>query len=185
MRILDCGLWDFPSSQVLSVLMFHVLGTGEPLLPNLETLKLFHFPLSFVPFSLSLRVTSIFISFSGIDPPKLTTASMITTLPALCPHLHTIRLIDLPRDPIITHAVSDLVLNTNQNTLRDFRVDSPLTKNACETIYKHPDLHTLYTIIDKSTVLPAVALPNLTHITIAIEYHDGLDWLQSFHGASL
>lgn len=90
---------------------------------------------------------------------------------------------ELPRDTTIVAAVSRLALNTNQNTLRCFRADSPLTEEAREVIYKHPDLCSLLIVISKSTILPTIILPNLTNIEIEYEKDD--DWQQVFHGASL
>ena len=108
---------------------------------------------------------------------------MITAFPKLCPNLHDIGLIGLPRDSMITVAVSELVLTTNQNTLQYFHVDSPLTMEACQVIYKLPNLCTLRAIIDSSTALPTMVLPGLA--AIYIEYHNGHEWLQGFRGASL
>jgi hypothetical protein len=100
-----------------------------------------------------------------------------------CPNLREICLTDLPRDRMITLAVSELVLNINKNTLHSFEVDYPLTKEACEVIYQLPDLCTLYAAIDVPTALPTVVLPNLNNLDV--DYFDGYHWLQSLRGASV
>ncbi|KAF9643055.1 hypothetical protein BDM02DRAFT_3264243, partial [Thelephora ganbajun] len=170
--------------QVLSVLRFRVFG--EPLFPNLETLLLFSATGEFIPFIplfLSPGTTLINFTFSTPDLPKAVVASMITTLPTLCPNLQNIGLHSLPRDPIITAAVSELLLTTNRNTLRSFNANSPLTEDAREVIYGLPDLCELRVVIVGSTSLPTVVLPNLTRIDV--EFSHGHDWLQGFRGASL
>jgi hypothetical protein len=174
----------FEPSQVLSILQFQV--HSEPLLPNLETLDLswiYGGSLPFIPLLLSPRTTTINLHFAGVNLHKVTAASIITAFPALCPNLRDIRLSGLPKVPAITLAVSELVLNTNKNTLQSFIVESPLTKAACEVIYQHPDLRTLRTAIDWPTALPAVVLPNIHEIII--DYYDGYNQLQGFCGTSL
>ena len=183
-RVFD--ILDLLSSQVLSVLQFRALG--HPLFPNLKTLDWHFTPVTgefipFIPLFLSARTTTIDFTFSGLDLHKATTASMIAAIPALCPNLRYVRLKGLARDSMIAAAVSELVTNTRQNTLEHFCVDSPLTEEACEVIYKHPDLCQLETVIDTPTALPTLALPNLTDIDI--KYYHGHDWLQGFCGASL
>jgi hypothetical protein len=58
-----------------------------------------------------------------------------------------------------------------------------LTEQACEAIYKHPDLCGSQTVIDNAVALPTMALPNLTDIQI--EWCNGRGWLQGFRGALL
>ena len=108
---------------------------------------------------------------------------MVTILPKLCPDLRTIDLQRLPKDPVITAAVSKMLLASNRNTLRSFRVDSPLTKEAQEVVYNLPDLRELLAVIERDTPLPSVVLPSLTDLAIGYD-HDG-DWLQMFRGATL
>ena len=84
---------------------------------------------------------------------------------------------------MITAAVSGMVLVTNRNTLRELRVDSPLTEEASEALYKLPNLHGLEVIIKRETRLPSASLPNLTRLAIACDNEN--DWPQLFHGATL
>ena len=177
---------DDLSSELLWVLQ-HCAANG-PLLPNLKTL---HLPritgqfLPFIPLVLSPRTTTISIAFNepgAPDPPIAIVASTITTLPTLCPNLRKIELFCLPRDPMITTAVSGMFLTSNRNILSIY-VDSPLTEEAREVVYKLPDLHTLSVIIGRDTSSSPVALPNLVHLTI--EYDHDSRWLRMFHGATL
>ena len=174
-----------PPSELLSVL--HLCASGKSLLPNLKTLEMGFYcdSVPFISSFLSTKTTAIDLEFPylKLDLDKVMAASMITTLPKLCPNLHKIHLLDLPKDPMITVAVSELVLNTNQDTLRYLHVDSSLTGEACKVIYKHPHLRTLQTFFDGPDALPTIDLPNLTNIQITC--HGGYDWLQGFHQASL
>jgi len=173
---------DFPSVEVLSVLRLCIIN--EPLLPNLKTLDFWGVHglfVPFVPFLLSPRTTSIHLRFSS-GPPQAMVASMVTTFPKLCPNLQTISLHFLPRDPMITAAVSGMLLATNRNTLQKFHVDSPLTEEASEVIYKLPNLCGLSVVIERGTSLPPASLPNLTKI--AIECEDEGDWPQLFRRAT-
>ena len=81
-------------------------------------------------------------------------ALMITTLPTLCPNLQLIILPELPRDPMITAAVSGITLVINRNSLQELNVDSPLTKEASEMLYKLPNLRNLSVVIERGTSLP-------------------------------
>ena len=180
------GFLELLSSQVLSTLRLHALN--EPLLPNVQAVVLWLSPVTevfmpFIPLFLSTRTTTIDIIFPERDLHTTTTASVITTFPSLCPDLNWIRLVGLQRDPVITAALSDLVLKIRQNPLRYFSVDSPLTEEAREVVYKHPDLCTLETVVDGSAAIPTMVLPNL--INLGIEFHGGHGWLQGFRGASL
>jgi len=171
------------SLEVLSVLQTRTVN--EPLLPNLKALHLWGvdgplFP--FVPLFLSPRTTFIFFRFNDPDLPKAMAASIVTTFPRLCPDLQAIN-IQLPTDPMITAAVSEMVLTTNRNALQKFVVDCPLTDEAREVVYTLPNLHDLSVAIEKETSLPSASLPNLTKITIKCE--DEGDWPRLFHGASL
>ena len=134
------------------------------------------------PLLLSPATTTIEISASK-NLPEVVTASMIAALSTLCPNLQHIIFDGLPRDPVITAAVSGLLLTINRNILQHFWVDSPLFEGACKVIYKLPGLRKLRTIIDGPTVLPTLVLPSL--IELSIEYDGGHDWLQGSRGASL
>ena len=72
---------------------------------------------------------------------------------------------------------------TNRNTLQQFYVDSPLTEEASEAVYKLPDLRSLSVVIDKVTSLPSTSLPNL--IKLKVTYNNEDDWPRLFHGAML
>jgi len=83
---------------------------------------------------------------------------------------------------MITAAVSEMLLATNQNTLQRFHVDSPLTEEANKVIHKLPSLRDLWVVIDGPGSLPTLALPDLA--TIDVEYNDDHRWLQGFRGAT-
>jgi hypothetical protein len=108
---------------------------------------------------------------------------MFTTFPTLCPNLQDINLYSVPRDPVIAAAVSEFLLATNRDALRYLRVDSLLTEEACEVLYKLPTLCELSVVVEGSTSLPTLVLPNLT--SMDVEYDYGRDWLQGFCGATL
>ena len=171
------------SVEVLAVLQ--LCAINEPLFPNLKSLNLWDIVGEFIPFIplfLSPRTTSISITFTEHNPPKAVfVTSMVATFSTLCHNLQTIRLRPIPRDPIITAAVSEFLLNTNRDALRQFHVDSPLTKEAREVIYRLPDLCGLWVVVEESTSLPTMVLPNLTEI--GVEYHNNHDWLKGFRGA--
>jgi len=177
------GGLDVVSSEVFSVLQLR--AANDPLFPNIKTLDLWppKDSIPFIPLFLSSKTTTINIGFSSSGFPKVMIASMITTFPRLCPELRDIRLYALPDDPMITAAVSEMLLASNRNTLRSFRVRSPLTEEAREVIYKLPDLRTLWAVIRKDTPLPLVVLPSLTDLLVVYE-HDS-DWLRLFRGATL
>jgi len=175
---------------ILSSEFFPVLqlcATDKSLFPNLKTLYLKNTRglfIPFIPLLLSSRTTVIDITFRTPEAPKAVIASMVTTFPTLCPNLQSITLRDLPRDPIIVAAVSGMLLVTNRNTLRSFCVDSLLTEEAREVIYKLANLCELSAVIEKGIPLPPAVLPNLTKLTIT--YDDGDDCrLQMFRGATL
>ena len=172
-----------PSPEVFSVIQLWT--TNEPLLPNLKSLHLLRINksfISFIPFLLSPRITSISLTFE-FDLPDTMIASTITALPTLCPDLQLIDLFSLPRDPVITAAVSEMLLVTNRNTLQWLYVDSPLTEEASEVLYRLPNLCGLSVVIERETSLPSASLPNLTELTITCDDED--DWPRLFHGATL
>jgi len=92
-------------------------------------------------------------------------------------------LYNLPISPVITAAVSGMLLVTNQNTLQRFYADLPLTKDANKVLYELPNLRHLSVFIGRETPLPSASLPNLTRLSIACENED--DWPRLFHGATL
>jgi hypothetical protein len=173
------------SAEVHAVLQLCTIN--EPLFPNLQSLELWSAVGEFIPFIpsfLSQRTTSINITFTEYNPPKVVlVASMLTAFPTLCPDLQTIRLRSLPGDPIITVAASKLLLTINQNTLRQFHVDSPLTEEAREVIYKLSNLYGLTVVVEGSASLPTMMFPNL--IDIDVKYNHNCDWLEGFRGATL
>jgi hypothetical protein len=184
-KLREAGILSVLSSEVFAVLQSRAIN--EPLFPNLKSLDLWTAVGGFAPFILlflSSRTTSISITFAGYALPKVVfVASMVTTFPTSCPNLQAIYLRSLPRDPIITAAVSEFLLTTNRDALRQFHVDSPLTEEAREVIYKHLDLCGLTVVIEGPTSLPTMVLPNLTDIIV--EYDHNRDWLEGFRGATL
>ena len=187
MRTLE-KCFDLVPLEIITVLRPH----GEYFLPNLNSLALRRIPedsIPSIPSFLSPKITSVAIRFAfGVS--KAAVASVIKTLPTLCPNL---RSIDLhvrprdptvrPRDPMITAAISEMLLATNKNILQQLHVRSPLTEEANEVICKLPNLRDLWVTIDGPGSLPTFVLPNLT--TIDIEYDDDHGWLRGFHGATL
>ena len=182
-RLEDCGNLRDLSSEALSVMQFYTIK--EPLFPNLETLELSDATGQFLPFIhlfLSPRTTTINITFDEYDSSEPIIASMITAFPTLCPSLEVICLRSLPSDPMITAAVSGMLLASNRNALKGIDVDSPLTEEAREVIYKLPNLRGLSMIIESDTSLPPVVLPSLT--ILVIRYDHGSEWLRTFHGVT-
>ena len=184
MRKIECSALGVPPSEAFSVLQFRAMK--KPFFPNLDTLRLWSPAREFIPsipLFLSPRTTTIKITFNELKSnPKAVVASMITTLPILSLNLRHIALYHLPRDPMITAAVSEMLLASNRNTLRFFRVDSPLTEEARDVIFKLPDLCDISMVIERDAPLPSVVLPNLTNLTIKCD-HAG-DLLRVFHGAT-
>jgi len=169
------------SLDIVQMLQLHT--ANDPWLPRLETFECERVTaalIPLIPLLLSPKTTKIDIEFSkGV--PTMVVASTITGLLKLCPDLEHVTLDDLPRDPIITEAASELLLACNRDNLQAFRVDSPLTEEAREVVYQLPRLSRLWAVIQGSTSLPAVALPNLTIIDVEC---DDLSWLQGFRGAT-
>jgi len=157
---------------------------NEPLFPNLKTLQIsgtWERSIPFIPLFLSQRTTSVFLRFES-ESNLPTVASIITTLPTLCPDLQAIYLQNIPIDPIVAAAVSEMLLVTNRNTLQRFHVDSPLTEEASDVLYKLPNLRSLSVAIQRGAPLPSASLPNLTDLTIRCDNED--DWPRLFHGAT-
>ena len=172
------------SPEVRSVMQLYTIN--EPLLPNLTTLDFLGVEGSFIPFIPSfLSPRIITISFSFETPrclPKSVIASLITKLPTRCPNLQDINLLGLPRGPMVTAAVSDLIFATNRNALRGFCVDSPLTEAASEVMYKLQNLRRLSVAIEKGNSIPSASLPSLTCLRIVCV--DGSDGLQILRRAT-
>lgn len=174
--------------NVLSVLQHHTLST--PLLPGLktficrETTAVFT---PFIPLFLSPRTAIIDIgfpeSFSSPIAPTLIIASIICTFSTICPSLRKINLHALPVGPIVTAAVSDMLLACDRNTLQTFGVISPLTDAARKVLYQLPNLRELYSFPPGPTFLPPVVLPKL--VKMHIFYTHSHEWLKSFDGATL
>ena len=174
---------DPVTPDTLQVLQFR--AANDPWLPRLKTFVCEGAAEAFIPFVplfLSRNTTQINIAFAK-GAPTLVVASAINRLSAQCPDLASITLSPLPRDPVIAEAVSEMLLACNQNTLKQFCVDSPLTEEAREVVYRLPRMSCLWTVIQGPTSLPAVALPNLTGLDI--EYDGDHNWLQGFHSATL
>jgi len=183
MRRLDEYAPMSPSSQAFLVLQLR--ASGEPLLPNLKSLTLTDIPediVPFIPLFLSPRTTSIDLGF-GLDFPEMVAASVVTTLPTLCPNLQSISIDSMPIGLTITTAVSEFLLVTNRNTLQEFNVCSPLTEEASQVVFKLPGLRELRVRIDRPGSLPTLVLPNLTEIGLVYDHDHG--WLQGFRGATL
>ena len=170
------------SLGVHSVIRLYTIN--EPLLPNLTTLGLWAVvgPLfQFLPLFLSATITSISLG-SLAAQPKPMVAAAIANLPKSCPYLQDITLHALPRDPMITAAASEMLLATTRNALWRFNVDSPLTEEAREAVYKLQDLRSLSVVIEKGPPIPSASLPNLT--CLEIECEDGSDGLQLLRRAT-
>jgi len=183
MRRLD--EYDPTSLQSQTLLVLQLRASGEPLLPNLKSLTLMDVPedvVPFIPLLLSPRTTFICLSF-GPDFPEVVAASVVTTFPTLCPNLQRISLHAIPRTPIITAAVSEMLLATNRNILQQFDVHLPLTEETNEVICKLSGLCKLWLTIDRPDSLPTLVLPKLAEMEI--EYHRDHNWLQGFRGATL
>ncbi|KAF9642687.1 hypothetical protein BDM02DRAFT_3124263 [Thelephora ganbajun] len=184
MRELGLDLSDEPIPlDVLSVLQLRALN--EPLLPNLKTVQFKKATadiIPFIPLFLPHRTTDIDI-YSNTTPPAVMVASMVINLPKLCPQMQSISLQPLPIDSTITSATSEMLLTCNLNTLQFFLVDSSLTEEGRQVVFRLPNLRGLWSVLTEPTSLPAVSLPNLVHLDI--EYHHDHDWLRAFHGTTL
>ena len=181
-RLINSSVLDGLPLGVFSVIQGYTIN--KPFLPNLKALSLWGIGGSFVLFIslfLSPRITSIFIRFES-DSSKAMVASVVTTLPKLCPDLQEITLSSLPRDPMITAVVSEMVFAINQNTLRKLDVDSPLSEEASAVIYKLPNLCDLSVVIEREASLPSASLQNLTRLAIYCDNEGG--WPGLFHGAT-
>ena len=155
-------------SEAFPVLRLSAIN--EPLFPNLKSLKLWAVTGKFTPFIPMFpppRTTTITIAFAkSYELPPAMVASIVTTLPTLCPNLQSIDLQSLPKDPMITRTVSGMLLNSDLDAFRSLKVDSLLAEEVRETIHKLPNLRELSVVIEGDPFLPPLVLPNLTGITI-------------------
>ena len=167
------------------ILVLQLRTVNDPLLPRLETFRCEEITKAFIPFVPlfpSQKTSKIVIGFAG-DSPTVVVASTIARFSTLCPDLERVNLCNLPRDPIITEAVSEMLLGCNRGVLQALEVDSPLTEEAREVVYRLPRLSDLWEVIKGPTSLPTMVLPSLT--TIDVEYDGHLNWLGGFRGATL
>lgn len=174
---------DLVTSEVLLALQLQT--NDEPLFPRLTSLVCSRAAGDFIPFIplfLPLGIREIEIKFV-LDAPALTTALIIKRIPELCPHITSLVLNALPRDPAITKAASEMLLACNRDTLQRLSVDSPLTEDAREVVYRLPKLRSLLTIIEGPTSLPQVELPSLK--LISVQWDSGHEWLQGLGGATI
>ena len=173
---------DELSPEVFSALQ--ICAVSEPLFPNMRSLDLWPITgksISFIPLLLSPKMTVLSIRGFGDEPPTTIIASIIASLPTLCPNLQEITFYSLPRDPIIATALSGVLLSSNWNALRCFCVDTPLTEAALQVVYTLPNLRNLSVVIEKDSSSSSVVLPNLTDLTV--RRYDG-DCSRVFHRAT-
>ena len=184
MRGLKMDLSQEPiPSDVLSVLQLRALN--EPLFPNLKLLELDEVTsdiIPLVPLFLHHGMGKVEIKFKE-TPPAVMVAAMMVNLPKLCPHLQSVSLNPLPRDPTVIDAASEMILTCNLDALQYFLVDSPLTEKANQVIFQLPNLRMLWSVLTQSATLPDVSLPDLT--AIDIEFHHDHGWLRAFRKATL
>ena len=182
-RMRELRIVDTITPDTLQLL--HHYTTDDPWLPGLKTFECDQATtafISFIPLFLSPKTTWIDLDFAE-GATTVMIASVVSRLSTLCPDLESITFFGLPRDSIITQAVSEMLLACNRDILRIFEVNSPLTEEAREVVYQLPRLSELGAVIQGPTSLPTVALPNLTLIDVA--YDDDLNWLQGFRGTTL
>ena len=173
--------WPLPSQALL---VLQLWTANKPLLPNLKMVDLSEVHELLIPFVsllIPLGATSISLGF-GFSTPGAMVASTVSSLPKLCPNSQAIRLHSLPRDPMIVPAVSGMVLASNRNTLQEFHVGIPLTKEANEVVFKLPSLRSLSVVIKRENSLPSASLPSLVKLAITCDKEGG--WLQLFHEAT-
>ena len=167
------------------LLALRVHTGNEPLLPRLKKFYCGDPTEAFIPFIpllLSPKIVKIFIAFAQYYP-TIAVASAISRLSTLCPDLERISLIDLPRNSVITNVVSEMILGCNPNSLRELHVESPLTEEAREVVYRLPRLTSLWARFRGPASLPTMALPDLAEISVT--YKDDLSWLRGFRGAKV
>lgn len=131
---------DRATSDVLLTPQPHT--TNDPLFPRLKIFRCLKPVAGFIPFIplfLSPNTVNITIHFvTSPSIPAVMVASIIRRLPTLCPNLEFIKLGPLPRDSVITKAVSEMLLGCNKAILKYFLVDSSLVGGgACRVLYCH------------------------------------------------
>ena len=173
---------DAMGPEVLSALQLR--AGNDPLLPRLWSFGCEGATESFIPFIplfLSHQIININIGFSG-NSPIVMVASTIARFWTWFPNIQRTRLTRLPESPVITEAASEMVLASNRDTLLSLFVNSPLTEEAQEVLYKLPNLRHLWAVL-RATPPPQVTLSNLTTISVIFNHESG--WSQLFHGAKL
>jgi hypothetical protein len=174
---------DPVSTELLLVMQFR--SANEPFLPRLKSFKCKNITEAFIPFIplfLSPQTIEIDVLFAT-SLPVLAIAPTIGIFPTICPNLERMIITELAMSPVITDAVSEMLLACNRDSLQVFEVGSSLTEEAREVIYRLPKLSRLWALIEGHMMLPQVALPNLIEIDIRFDGH--LDWLQGFRGTTL
>ena len=173
---------DLFAPEVLSALQ---LRTGnDPFLPRLCSCQCTEVTEQFIPFIpllLSQQIENISVTFARTSPIVMV-ASTISRFPTWSPNIQRLYLTHLPRNPLITEAVSEMVLACNRDTLRVFVVTSSLTEEARRVLYTLPKLRLLSAVLRGPTSLPPVVLPDLAGVSVA--YDHGSDWLQLFLGGT-
>ena len=121
---------DPVTSEILLALQLRAANNN--FLPKLESFECVEAGEAFIPFIpafFAQKTIGIDISFAD-DSSALAIAFFISRIPTLCPNLECITLSCLAQDPVVIDAVSEMLLSCNQDSLRMFRVDSPLTEEA-------------------------------------------------------
>ena len=116
-KLIEYRTLDPMSLEVFPLLQLRAID--EPSFPNLEIIDVWDpgDSIQFIPMFFSPRTTIIKIKRVRSNLPKSIVASMITTIPTVCPNLQEIAFYSLPRDPMITAAVSAILLSNNRNAL--------------------------------------------------------------------
>jgi len=135
----------------------------------------------FIPWFLSPRTVRIDIKFAA-NAPTVMAASTIAWFSTLCPDVQHLQLDCLPRNQVITEAVSEMLLACNRNTLQTFYVNCPLTDEARGFLHTLPKLRQLWIFTQGQTSLPPLTLPNLNLMYFG--WDSGRDWLQAFSEAT-
>jgi len=121
-----------------------------------------------VPGAANRGKVCIFRAGHVVDSPTARFSLFLRRFPTLCPDLESITLGGLPRHPLVTKAVSGMFLVCSRNNLQEFHVDSPLTDEAREVVFRLPRLSALLVDIQGPTSLPTV--PNLTAIGVGYDH---------------
>ena len=73
---------------------------------------------------------------------------------------------------MIAAAVSGMFLVTDRDTVQQLYVDSPLTEEVSEVLYKLPNLCGPPVFTERETSLPSASLPNLIRLITACDNED-------------